>query len=102
MNYRSKYGPYKLAIFRQQIRIWKAIQIHQVFCEHTDPFMQTLENKMPLRFGMIVKFQPLAAKENAFPEHYFEFVPYSMLHKRATSDSPNNKKVYQMLAEILN
>ncbi|GJT39686.1 nucleic acid-binding, OB-fold protein [Tanacetum coccineum] len=69
--------------------------------ENTKPYLQTLENKISLKFGKITSFHALPEKQSEFPEHHFEFVAYNQLSSRVPYRDKNSKIVYPMLTDYL-
>ncbi|GJS83377.1 nucleic acid-binding, OB-fold protein [Tanacetum coccineum] len=69
-------------------------RITNFICENTKPYLQTLENKISLKFGKITSFHALPEKQSEFPEHHFEFVAYNQLSSRVPYRDENSKTVY--------
>ncbi|GKC08323.1 DNA helicase, partial [Tanacetum coccineum] len=65
--------------------------------ETTNPYHQTLVNKVSLKFGKITRFDILTEKESEFPEHHFEFIAYNQLASKVPYQDENSKMIYPVL-----
>ncbi|GKD07816.1 nucleic acid-binding, OB-fold protein [Tanacetum coccineum] len=65
-----------------------------------EPYQQTLENQITLRFGKIIVF-PLSGKESEFPDHHFELISYHQLPSRVPYKDENSKLIYLILTDYL-
>nr|GEZ73628.1 reverse transcriptase domain-containing protein [Tanacetum cinerariifolium] len=60
-------------------------RITNFICESTKPYLQTLENRISLRFRKIKTFDALPEKESEFLKHHFEFLAYKAVIKSSLS-----------------
>ncbi|GJV34362.1 nucleic acid-binding, OB-fold protein [Tanacetum coccineum] len=87
--------------FNPLLQMQMVYRITNFTCENTKPYLQTLENKISLKFGKITSFHALPEKQSEFPEHHFEFVAYNQLSSRVPYLDENSKTVYPRLTDYL-
>ncbi|GJX78233.1 ribonuclease H-like domain-containing protein [Tanacetum coccineum] len=87
--------------FNRLLQLQMVYRITNFICENTKPYLQTLENKISLKFGKITSFHALPEKQSEFPEHHFEFVAYNQLSSRVPYRDENSKTIYPMLTDYL-
>ncbi|GJY04881.1 DNA helicase [Tanacetum coccineum] len=83
--------------FNPLLRARTVYRFSNFICEKTQPYLQTLENKISLKFGKITTFDILQGKESEFPEHHFKFVVYNQLASRVLYRDANSKMIYPLL-----
>nr|GEU89710.1 retrovirus-related Pol polyprotein from transposon TNT 1-94 [Tanacetum cinerariifolium] len=88
--------------FNTLLRAGTVYRFSNFICEDTKPYLQTLENKVSLRFGKITSFEALQGKEYEFQDHYFKFIAYNQLASRVPYRDEDSKMIYLILiAETL-
>ncbi|GKC77222.1 DNA helicase [Tanacetum coccineum] len=87
--------------FNPLLQLQMVYGITNFICENTKSYLQTLENKISLKFEKITSFHALPKKQSEFPEHHFEFVAYNQLSSRVPYRDKNSKIVYPMLTDYL-
>ncbi|GJS86168.1 DNA helicase [Tanacetum coccineum] len=83
--------------FNSLLRAGIVYKFPNFICEDTKPYLQTLENKVSLRFGKITSFEALQGKEYEFPDHYFEFITYNQLASLVPYRDEDSKMIYPIL-----
>ncbi|GKE15148.1 DNA helicase, partial [Tanacetum coccineum] len=83
--------------FNRLLQMQMVYRITNFTCENTKQYLQTLENKISLKFRKITSFHALPKKQYEFPEHHFEFVAYNQLSSRVPYLDENSKTVYPRL-----
>ncbi|GJX43991.1 DNA helicase [Tanacetum coccineum] len=63
--------------FNPLLKLNAVYRFSHFICEKTNPYHQTLENPISLKFGKITTFEVLTGKESKFLEHHFEFIAYN-------------------------
>ena len=81
--------------FNPKINVGSVYKISEFMCEPTNPYQQTIDNKISLRFGKIIKFEP--ASTTSIPYHYFRFVSYNQLESRVPKQDESGKMQYPIL-----
>ncbi|GJU24125.1 DNA helicase [Tanacetum coccineum] len=88
--------------FNPKLKLNTVYIISNFICENTNPYQQTLQNKISLRFGKITTFEVLLGKESEFPNHHFELISYNQLPSRVPyEDEQTSKMVYPILSDYL-
>ncbi|GKA30666.1 DNA helicase, partial [Tanacetum coccineum] len=93
-------GVQNTSYFSSLLQLGSAYRITNFICIPTSNFQQTLETKTTLRFGKLTNFDSIPS--NAFPAHYFSFVPYNQLeYKIHTKNNPMEFKRYPTLTDYI-
>ncbi|GJU41561.1 hypothetical protein Tco_1194518 [Tanacetum coccineum] len=87
--------------FNPLLRSRTVYRISNFICEQTNPYLQTLANKISLKFRKITTFDVLQGQESEFPEHHFEFAAYNQLASRVPYRDENSKMIYPLLTDYL-
>ncbi|GJR08537.1 nucleic acid-binding, OB-fold protein [Tanacetum coccineum] len=88
--------------FNAKLKLNTVYRISDFICENTNPYQQTLQNNISLKFGKITNFETLLGKESEFPDHHFELISYNELSSRVPyRDENTSKMVYPILSDYL-
>ncbi|GKF92739.1 hypothetical protein Tco_0279458, partial [Tanacetum coccineum] len=83
--------------FNRLLQLQMVYRITNFICENTKSYLQTLENKISLKFEKITSFHALPEKQSEFPEHHFEFIAYNQLSSKVPYLDENSKTIYPRL-----